>query len=50
VPLAENSGLLAERYQQLGGKITLEVAKGGGHDLLPHWFQSEKLVEFVIAH
>jgi pimeloyl-ACP methyl ester carboxylesterase len=50
VPLEQNSGLLAERYDKLGGNITLEVVKGGGHDLSPHWFHSETLVKFVISH
>lgn len=49
VPLEANSGLLAERYRELGGKMTLEVVKGGGHDLKSHWFESQQLVDFVIA-
>jgi pimeloyl-ACP methyl ester carboxylesterase len=50
VPLEQNSGLLATRYQQLGGDITLEVVEGGGHDLSPGWFRNEHLVAFVIGH
>jgi len=50
VPLEQNSGLLATRYQQLGGDITLEVFKGGSHDLSPSWFRSENLVKSVIVH
>jgi pimeloyl-ACP methyl ester carboxylesterase len=49
VPLDANSGELAKRYRQLGGPITLEVVKGGGHDGWEGWFQSDKLTQFVIA-
>ncbi|MHB1357850.1 MAG: alpha/beta hydrolase family protein [Anaerolineae bacterium] len=50
VPLALNSGTLAERYRALGGKITLNVIAGGGHDMEPHWFQCQELVDFVVAN
>jgi len=49
VPLAENSGKLAQRYRQLGGEITLNVVKGQGHNMWPGWFQNQELVSFVIA-
>ena len=47
VPLEENTGLVKERYEKLGGKMTLELIPGGGHDMKRHWFESEGLVEFV---
>ena len=50
VPLAANSAIVAARYKELGGSMTLEVVKGGGHDLSPSWFHSQALVDFVIAH
>lgn len=50
VPLEPNSGELSRRYRELGGTITLQVARGGGHDRDPSWFQCEDLVTFVIAH
>lgn len=49
VPLTENSGLLAERYRELGGHIDLEVVAGQGHNMWDGWFQSETLVEFVLT-
>ena len=49
VPLDANSGLLAERYKELGGKMTLEVVKGGGHDMNTAWFHNQALVDFAIA-
>ena len=49
VPLEANSGLLAERYKKLGGTMTLEIIKGGCHDMRPHWFHSQALVDFVIT-
>ena len=50
VPLQANSGLMATRYKELGGKMTLEVVKGQRHNMWSGWFQSEKLVEFVLAN
>lgn len=50
VPLNDNSGLLKQRYDSLGGKMTLDIIPGGGHDMKAHWFQNEQLVEFVIRH
>ncbi len=48
VPLKENSAMLAERYVELGGTMTLEVVEGQGHNMWSGWFQSEELVEFVV--
>ncbi len=50
VPLEKNSGLLKENYDKLGGEMTLEIIKGGGHDMAPHWFKSQALVDFVVGH
>jgi len=49
VPLEKNSGELAQRYRQLGGVMTLQVIKGQGHNTWSGWFQSQELVDFVIA-
>ncbi|MFN3168249.1 MAG: alpha/beta hydrolase family protein [Phycisphaeraceae bacterium] len=48
VPLEKNSGLLAERYQKLGGPVEVEVIEGGGHDMKRHWFESQTLTDFMI--
>lgn len=48
VPLANNSAIVAERYRKLGGEMTLEVVKGQGHNMWSGWFESQRLVEFVI--
>jgi fermentation-respiration switch protein FrsA (DUF1100 family) len=48
VPLEDNSTLLATRYKKLGGSATLEVIKGGGHDMEKHWFESQALTDFMI--
>lgn len=50
VPLDKNSAIVKERYGKLGGKMTLEVVRGGGHDMWPGWFLNQKLVDFVIAN
>jgi hypothetical protein len=49
VPLENNSGELAQRYQALGGKMALKIIAGQGHNLWPGWFQCEDLIDFVIA-
>ena len=49
VPLAENSGLVAARYEKFGGDIKLEVARNQGHNLWSGWFESENLVKFLLA-
>ena len=48
VPLEKNSGLLGERYKALDGPVTIEVIKGGGHDMKRHWFESKNLTDFMI--
>ncbi len=48
VPLELNSGLLAERYRELGGTMDLEVVEGQGHNMWEGWFQSQRLVDFVL--
>jgi len=50
VPLAQNSGELKQRYEQLQGSIALETLEGRGHDMWPGWFESQRLVDFVITH
>jgi hypothetical protein len=49
VPSEGNSGELARRYRELGGQMTLNVVKGGGHDYWTGWFQCRELVEFIIT-
>ena len=50
VPLEHHSGLIKESYEALGGTMTLEVVEGGGHDMSPHWFRSQALVDVVLNH
>ena len=50
VPLGANSGLLAERYKAAGGKMTLLIAKGQGHNMWRGFFECQELVDFVIKH
>ena len=50
VPLAANSGLIAERYQAAGGQMELVIAKGQGHNMWRGFFECQELVDFVIGH
>lgn len=50
VPLESNSGLLAKRFEALGGSMKLKVVAGQGHNMWSGWFESDALVEFVLSH
>jgi pimeloyl-ACP methyl ester carboxylesterase len=49
VPLEDNSAEVARRYEKLGGKMELKVAKGQGHNLWEGFFRCQELVDFVLA-
>ena len=49
VPLIENSAIVAEKYKEFGGEMTLEIVAGQGHNMWSGWFQSETLVDFVLT-
>jgi len=49
VPWEENTGLIAERYEKLGGSITLIRKPGVGHH--PHGLDdSTPIIEFIAKH
>jgi lysophospholipase L1-like esterase/pimeloyl-ACP methyl ester carboxylesterase len=49
VPWGENTGVVAERYRQLGGSITLIAKPGVGHH--PHGLADPTpIVEFIVKH
>ena len=50
VPLDKNSAVVKARYDTLGGRMTLEVVPGQGHNMWAGWFHSQALVDFVIAN
>jgi hypothetical protein len=50
VPLEENSGVVQERYQKLGGKVDVEVVPGARHQVIDAFFKSKNLIEFLIKH
>ena len=49
VPLEKNTQLLATRYRQLGGKVSVFVAKGQGHNMWAGFFQHQPLVDFILG-
>lgn len=49
VPLEANSGEMRKRYESLGGEMQLVVPPGQGHNMWSGFFQSQELVDFVIA-
>jgi dipeptidyl aminopeptidase/acylaminoacyl peptidase len=46
VPLQQNTLEFARRYRALGGKIEVEVIRGKGHEEVPEFFESERLLDF----
>ncbi len=50
VPLDDNSGLLKQRYETGGGKITVKVIPGEGHKVSPSFFNCQELADFVIVN
>lgn len=49
VPWEENTGIVAKRYRELGGEITLIAKPGVGHH--PHGLEnSTPIVDFIIRH
>jgi pimeloyl-ACP methyl ester carboxylesterase len=50
VPYDDNTGLLKQRYQAAGGPITVKVIPGEGHKVSPSFFESQELVDFVLAN
>lgn len=48
VPYGENSGLLKERYEAGGGKITVKLIPGEGHKVGPSFFECQELLDFVV--
>jgi len=50
VPLEKNTAIVAERYKQMGGPITVEVPKGQGHNFWKGFFESKTMLKFIIKH
>ncbi|MGO8786303.1 MAG: alpha/beta hydrolase family protein [Terriglobia bacterium] len=48
VPLQENTIEFARRYNALGGKVDVEVIHGKGHEEVPEFFESERLLGFLL--
>jgi pimeloyl-ACP methyl ester carboxylesterase len=50
VPLADNSKIVHDRYEKLGGKMQLIIPPGQGHNMWTGFFQCDELVKFVLDH
>lgn len=48
VPHDENTKLLQERYEALGGSCEVKVIPGRGHEVSPAFFQCQELVDFIL--
>lgn len=49
VPYEDNGGLLKQRYESGGGKISVKIIRGEGHRVCPPFFECEELRDFVIG-
>jgi predicted esterase len=47
VPHKENTLLLKERYEALGGKFTVKIIPGEGHKVGPSFFECQELAAFL---
>ena len=50
VPHNENTKLLQENYEKLGGTCEVKIIPGRGHEISPAFFQCQELVDFVLKH
>ena len=48
VSLQQNTLEFACRYRAMGGKVDVEVIHGKGHEEVPEYFQSERLLNFLL--
>jgi pimeloyl-ACP methyl ester carboxylesterase len=48
VPYDDNTKLLKERYEAGGGRFTVKVIPGEGHQVSPSFFECQELVDFVL--
>jgi pimeloyl-ACP methyl ester carboxylesterase len=48
VPHIENTLLLKERYESLGGSFTVKIVPGEGHKVGPSFFECQELADFLI--
>ena len=49
VPYEQNSLLIKNNYEQLGGKVSVKIVPGGAHTVDPAYFTDQALVDFVIS-
>jgi pimeloyl-ACP methyl ester carboxylesterase len=48
VPLQQNTLEFVRRYNALGGKAEVKVIRGKGHEEVPEFFESERLLDFLL--
>jgi dipeptidyl aminopeptidase/acylaminoacyl peptidase len=48
VPLQQNTLEFARRYKALGGRIDVDVVHGKGHEEVPEFFKSQRVLDFLL--
>jgi hypothetical protein len=50
VTYEDNTLLLKQNYQAAGGNCEVKIISGRGHEVSPHFFQCQELVNFILKH
>lgn len=50
LPFEENTLLLKQNDQAPGGSCEVKIISGRGHEVFPHFFQCQELVNFILKH
>lgn len=50
VPHSENSLVVKENYERLGGSVEVKLVPGSGHTGGPFYFNEQSLADFIIRH
>lgn len=48
VPLERNAGEIKKRYDAIGGRMELIVVPGKGHEVVPEFFEDQRLFDFFL--
>lgn len=50
VPYDDNTKLLKDKYEQLGGTFSVKIIPGGRHEVSPAFFECRELIDFILKH
>lgn len=50
VPMEKHSLELQKRYRALGGEMEVQIIPGKGHAVIPEYFQSQRMLDFILKY